>query len=383
MKSFLTYLNQRAMMPRFAKLNLIYTVAFFLSFFFFIKDKLYRPLDLQFNNQNLTRISSELFNAQFEYLNVKNQASHIILISVKKSDITHEISSKKKFKAVLTRAKLKRLFEVLASSDAFVLDVDALKNIPDRVKKLEDVYGLMKNASNPQNEQILINFGVSISSFEKLYKNIGLSLDSQLCNFLFKSNSVMFSGESILTNMFIECTLLTIQVSIVYQRGNFLWILNDDYTRQNHRNSPFGNVPRAFNRFEITRIEDVDSNTFYIPSDIKKYFFDYEHSEFIECNKKLQFINSNPGYLQNDKMNKMISPSMEYISRSLEGAFKRYWLSGGTLLGWYRDCGIIPHTKDVDFGILAEDYEASVNRIFIGNQQVRLWSSLGLVCYFF
>jgi phosphorylcholine metabolism protein LicD len=41
----------------------------------------------------------------------------------------------------------------------------------------------------------------------------------------------------------------------------------------------------------------------------------------------------------------MLLPVMSHISKTLEGLYKRYWLAGGTLLGWYRDCGIIPHTQ--------------------------------------
>jgi hypothetical protein len=29
----------------------------------------------------------------------------------------------------------------------------------------------------------------------------------------------------------------------------------------------------------------------------------------------------------------------------------KFFLSHGTLLGWYRECGIIEHTTDVDLGI--------------------------------
>ncbi|CAO4380253.1 unnamed protein product [Caenorhabditis nigoni] len=32
------------------------------------------------------------------------------------------------------------------------------------------------------------------------------------------------------------------------------------------------------------------------------------------------------------------------------------FLNGGTFLGWYRECSIIPHTHDMDIGIFAEDY---------------------------
>ena len=47
-------------------------------------------------------------------------------------------------------------------------------------------------------------------------------------------------------------------------------------------------------------------------------------------------------------------------------------------LGWFRDCGIIPHTADVDFGIFIEDYEPIIKKAFLGNRKLWLRSSLGL-----
>ncbi|KAF1762239.1 hypothetical protein GCK72_010501 [Caenorhabditis remanei] len=32
------------------------------------------------------------------------------------------------------------------------------------------------------------------------------------------------------------------------------------------------------------------------------------------------------------------------------------FLNGGTLLGWYRECGIIPHTTDMDIAVFAKDF---------------------------
>jgi hypothetical protein len=49
------------------------------------------------------------------------------------------------------------------------------------------------------------------------------------------------------------------------------------------------------------------------------------------------------------------------------------------VLGWYRDCSIIPHTQDVDFAILADEYDTRLKKTFIGNKIVRLWSTLGLL----
>ncbi|EJD73391.1 hypothetical protein LOAG_19186, partial [Loa loa] len=31
-------------------------------------------------------------------------------------------------------------------------------------------------------------------------------------------------------------------------------------------------------------------------------------------------------------------------------------LHAGTLLGWYRECGIIPYTHDIDFTVFIEEY---------------------------
>lgn len=89
--------------------------------------------------------------------------------------------------------------------------------------------------------------------------------------------------------------------------------------------------------------------------------------------------NFNFRYAQNDTINDIVKPIVHYIGDSLEKMYKRYWLSGGTLLGWYRDCGVIPHTKDVDLAFLAEDYEEAVMEQFLGNENVRVWGTLGFV----
>lgn len=40
--------------------------------------------------------------------------------------------------------------------------------------------------------------------------------------------------------------------------------------------------------------------------------------------------------------------------------FEMYpFLSGGTFLGWYRECSIIPHTTDMDLMVFVEDYNPS------------------------
>lgn len=45
--------------------------------------------------------------------------------------------------------------------------------------------------------------------------------------------------------------------------------------------------------------------------------------------------------------------------------------------GWYRDCGIIPHTTDMDFSMKSEDFEKKIKKFFLGNQDMGLWLRLG------
>lgn len=53
------------------------------------------------------------------------------------------------------------------------------------------------------------------------------------------------------------------------------------------------------------------------------------------------------------------------------------------LLGWYRHCGLIPYTQDVDFGLFAEEYDEGIRNHFLGNPIVYLWGALGLVSHLF
>ncbi|CAF3391094.1 unnamed protein product [Rotaria sp. Silwood1] len=46
---------------------------------------------------------------------------------------------------------------------------------------------------------------------------------------------------------------------------------------------------------------------------------------------------------------------------------------------WYRHCGLIPYTQDVDFGLFAEEYDENIRKYFLGNPTVYLWGALGLV----
>jgi hypothetical protein len=136
----------------------------------------------------------------------------------------------------------------------------------------------------------------------------------------------------------VRCGHFFIQIVILYDRGDFIWINEDSFKLDG---KIFGDVARAINRFEIVEFEDQDSNSFNIPADIKKYLFEYDHSAFLECDLNLAG-RIKKEQKQDVKKNEEIEQSIDFITKKLEAFNVHYWLGGGTLLGWYRDCGIIP-----------------------------------------
>eukprot|EP01137_Pigoraptor_chileana_P016890 Opistho-2@74111 len=62
---------------------------------------------------------------------------------------------------------------------------------------------------------------------------------------------------------------------------------------------------------------------------------------------------------------------------ALSAANVTFWINSGTLLGWRRECGVIPHTRDVDIGVFISEYsEAMVHELT--SRGLQLKHSLGL-----
>ena len=110
---------------------------------------------------------------------------------------------------------------------------------------------------------------------------------------------------------------------------------------------------------------------------MKRFLFDYDHSVFLECNKKALSENEKQGYKLSSVLHESVKPGLGYITDSLEMMYIRYWLSDGSLLGWYRDCGVIPHTYDMDIAVPSQDYKDNIQKHFIGNPNVHIYRVMG------
>ncbi|RNA04113.1 THO complex subunit, partial [Brachionus plicatilis] len=130
-------------------------------------------------------------------------------------------------------------------------------------------------------------------------------------------------------------------------------------------------------KFKIEQKKFQD-NKIYVPLDLKKFLHEYKNSEFLECSYSLTKKNfNNFGYVQYGKKSLMFSEKLKYIAQTLESLGVEYWLAGGTLLGWYRDCGFIPHTTDLDIGLFSQQHDSRVKKSFLGNKKAALIVEFG------
>jgi phosphorylcholine metabolism protein LicD len=53
--------------------------------------------------------------------------------------------------------------------------------------------------------------------------------------------------------------------------------------------------------------------------------------------------------------------NLEIVARTLEANKVKHWITDGTLLGFYRDGGLIKGDKDIDIGIMIEDLPSNIH----------------------
>jgi hypothetical protein len=134
-------------------------------------------------------------------------------------------------------------------------------------------------------------------------------------------------------------------------------------------------------RFYLKSVSDGD-NLFLVPSKIDRFLYEYSYSKFIECDKAMVAMNNQiygAKYGQNQTLNAKALPVLRQIIGKLEQLKMHYWLAAGTLLGWYRECGIISHTSDIDLGIPYHEYNEEFKNFFIGNSHAPLVLTFGLI----
>eukprot|EP00070_Physeter_catodon_P042631 XP_028349525.1 fukutin isoform X6 [Physeter catodon] len=172
------------------------------------------------------------------------------------------------------------------------------------------------------------------------------------------------------------CTLASHAVHLVVfheRSGNYLW--HGHLRLKGHidrkfvpfRKLQFGRYPGAFDRPELQQIT-IDGLEVLIPKDPMHFLEEIPHSRFIECRYKearaffQQYLDDNT--VEAMAFRKSAKELLQLAAKTLKKLGVRFWLSSGTCLGWYRQCGIIPYSKDVDLGIFIQDYKSDIISAF-------------------
>ena len=111
--------------------------------------------------------------------------------------------------------------------------------------------------------------------------------------------------------------------------------------------------------------------------DTKHFLYQYNNSKFIECNHKLAQSTSK-FQKQNPTKNQLYVSRFKYVKDFLESNQKVYWLIAGTLLGWYRECGVIPHTHDADMSLYSNQFDTKIENYFLRDKLFPLNIKFGL-----
>ncbi|XP_021353871.1 fukutin-like [Mizuhopecten yessoensis] len=118
-----------------------------------------------------------------------------------------------------------------------------------------------------------------------------------------------------------------------------------------------------YTKFDL-ELAVIDGISLYIPKPANKFPGLVAQSKYIECNqtRKNDFLKAYPTNLSH-KAKHFKKHAKEMIAEAKKVFDKlgmRFWISSGTLLGWYRQCDIIQYTTDVDFGMWIKDYNSQL-----------------------
>uniref|UniRef100_A0A914VU21 Fukutin n=1 Tax=Plectus sambesii TaxID=2011161 RepID=A0A914VU21_9BILA len=127
----------------------------------------------------------------------------------------------------------------------------------------------------------------------------------------------------------------------------------------------------AFVRIESFSQVALNGSLLFIPSQPRLFLQRFKRGRFIDCMQ--------PGNGESPIINKKSIQYLAKIRDFFEQFGAMFFLEGGTLLGWYRDCSIIEHTTDLDVSIPIEFYTEAFNRSIFTNDYFRIWKQYGRV----
>ncbi|XP_072009818.1 ribitol-5-phosphate transferase FKTN [Engystomops pustulosus] len=175
------------------------------------------------------------------------------------------------------------------------------------------------------------------------------------------------SGTEIPLHYLFKMAAHTIHLVVFYERsGNYLWHgplrlkRNMDRKFAPFRKLQFGRYAGAYSSSDLVHMT-VDGLKLKIPRDPLQFLSAVSHSRFLECRYKeaRSFFKLYPEdtSLEGIEFRKKAKALLHLAASTLHSLGVSFWISSGTCLGWYRQCSIIPYSKDVDLGIFIQNYK--------------------------
>ncbi|XP_042309248.1 fukutin isoform X2 [Sceloporus undulatus] len=182
------------------------------------------------------------------------------------------------------------------------------------------------------------------------------------------------SGTEIPLHYIFRLAAHAIHLVVFYERsGNYLWHgplrlkLHMDRKFVPFQKLQFGRYPGAYDKLELLSFA-IDGLTVQIPKEPSVFLEERSQSRFIECRYReaRSFFQVYPGDASLDavEFRKKAKALLHLAALTLNSLGVKFWLSSGTCLGWYRQCNIIPYSKDVDLGIFIQDYKPEIISAF-------------------
>uniref|UniRef100_A0A8R1HJ91 W02B3.4-like N-terminal domain-containing protein n=1 Tax=Caenorhabditis japonica TaxID=281687 RepID=A0A8R1HJ91_CAEJA len=135
------------------------------------------------------------------------------------------------------------------------------------------------------------------------------------------------------------------------------------------RTEPRNIIPK---KFETRWVEHVK-----VPSDISTFLEFWKRAKFLQCmNLFIPRKAGNKPHMQP----RPATAQLALLRDELIASGMYPFLNGGTLLGWFRECSVIPHTTDMDVAIVSENYNSGfLDNIANGNSSFRLSRKFGML----
>ncbi|PSN39877.1 Fukutin [Blattella germanica] len=126
----------------------------------------------------------------------------------------------------------------------------------------------------------------------------------------------------------------------------------------------------AYDKFE-TEVVNIDGISLLLPKDIPRFLREATSSRYIECNHMLaDSFHKAHGKDTTQEAMRFVHRAWKLLSKAktlLDKLGVRFWMSSGTCLGYFRQCDIIPYSKDVDIGIFITDYTDQILPEFLAH----------------